>query len=399
MFHLNQRALICALSTFAFFTHAQGVVEKDWTLLVFLNGNNNLDRFGKQDMNEMEKVGSTDRINVVSQWASYTSRNTQRIFVQKDSNPNEVTSPVIEDMGLVDMGSVKELVKFVKWGIEKYPAKHYFIDIWNHGNGWQKTALDLIFKDISYDDFSGNRITTEELGVAMAEIKTFLGRNVDVLGFDACLMAMAEVGAEVAASTDYMVGSEDLEPGAGWPYDYFLEKANEGALYKNPKALTADLVRTYVDSYSGGSQGSRSVTLAAHDLKALRNMYTAFGNLATALNQVAATNPDALSSTIRSTLGFHGSDYKDLGHFLVNLQSRNVGIDADVIQNASTQLKNVVTSNLATGQFAEAQGLSVWVPSYAYSWSTYGDRYKNFVFDRETGWSKWIETLASRAAE
>ncbi len=399
MFQLTQRALVCALSTFAFFAHAQGVVEKDWTLLVFLNGNNNLDSFGKDDMNEMEKVGSTDRINVVSQWASYSRRTTQRIYVQKDSNTQQVTSPVLQDMGLVDMGSVEELISFVKWGMENYPAKHYFIDIWNHGNGWQKNALDTIFKDISYDDFSGNRITTEELGVAMADIKTFLGRNVDVLGFDACLMAMAEIGAEVAASTDYMVGSEDLEPGAGWPYDDFLAKANEGNVYKDPKSLNADLVKTYVDSYSGGSQGSRSVTLAAHDLKALRNMYAAFSNLATALNQVAASNPDALTSAIRSTLGFYGSDYKDLGHFLVNLQTRSLGIDADVIQSAATQLKSVVTSNLATGQFAEAQGLSVWIPSYASSWSSYGDRYKKFVFDQETGWSKWIETLASKSAQ
>lgn len=225
-----------------FFANANEVALKDWTILVFLNGNNNLDSFGKEDMNEMEKVGSTERINVVAQWASYSTRKTQRVFVQKDTNVNTVTSPVLENMGLVDMGSVDELIAFVKWGVEKYPAKHYLIDIWNHGNGWQKNNIQTIFKDISYDDFSGNRITTEELGSSMAEIKSIIGHNVDILGFDACLMAMAEVSGEVMDSVDFTVGSEDLEPGDGWPYDDFLAKANEGAVYKDPKSLAADLV-------------------------------------------------------------------------------------------------------------------------------------------------------------
>ncbi|MEZ4815779.1 MAG: clostripain-related cysteine peptidase [Bdellovibrionota bacterium] len=400
MFKMTQKALIGALACVGFFASAEQTVEKDWTILVFLNGNNNLDYFGKQDMNEMERVGSTDRVNVVAQWASYGNRKTKRILVQKDEDMSNVTSPVIQDMGLVDMGSVDELVAFAKWGMENYPAKHYFIDIWNHGNGWQKNGIQEIFKDVSYDDFSGNKITTEQLGTAMAQVKEFIGRNVDILGFDACLMAMSEVGGEIADSTDFLIGSEDLEPGDGWPYDDFLMKLNEGAVYKDPRALSADLVSAYVTSYSGGSQGNTSVTLSAHDLGALRNMYPSISNLATALNQIAETNPAALKDAIRGTLGFYGSDYKDLGSFIAELQTRNTGIDANVLQAVSTQLKTAVVANQATGNFARAQGMSLWIPGYASSsWSRYSERYKGFLFDQETSWSKWIETLASKDAE
>ncbi len=72
--------------------------------------------------------------------------------------------------------------------------------------------LLVFLGDASYDDISHNKITTEQFGIAMAQIKQKLGRNIDILGFDACMMAMGEVGAEVAASTDILVGSEELEP-------------------------------------------------------------------------------------------------------------------------------------------------------------------------------------------
>src|SRR5690349_13871147 len=77
---------------------------KEWTLLVFLNGNNNLDRFGALNINQMEKVGSTSDINIVVQWASWSRDGVQRLLVNKDTDTENVTSPVVENIGKVDMG-------------------------------------------------------------------------------------------------------------------------------------------------------------------------------------------------------------------------------------------------------------------------------------------------------
>ena len=231
----------------------------------------------------------------------------------------------------------------------------------------------------------------------MAQIKEFLGRNIDILGFDACLMAMAEIDAQVAASTDYLVGSEDLEPGNGWPYDDFLNAMYAGNTLQDVKSVAAALVNSYGTAYDGGSQGTENVTLATHDLAAFRDMYPALANLSTALNQAAKTNPAGLNTAIGSTLAFYGSDYKDLGGLVAQLQkSRGTGIDASVLNAVATQLKNVVTSNHPTGTFTTATGLSIWIPSEASSsWSEYGTRYQGFTFDKETDWSKWIATLAA----
>lgn len=42
--------------------------------------------------------------------------------------------------------------------------------------------------------------------------------KLDIIGFDACLMAMYEVGSVMAPYANYLLGSELLEPGTGWDY-------------------------------------------------------------------------------------------------------------------------------------------------------------------------------------
>ncbi len=93
----------------------------DWTLLIFVNGHNNLDDAGFDDLNEMERVGSTPEVNVVVQWASLRNKTTRRLLVQKDNDPVNVTSPVLEELSHVDMGDVESFRSFVEWGIQKFP--------------------------------------------------------------------------------------------------------------------------------------------------------------------------------------------------------------------------------------------------------------------------------------
>ncbi|HEY8280004.1 MAG TPA: hypothetical protein VIH99_10285, partial [Bdellovibrionota bacterium] len=90
--------------------------EKEWTFLLFLNGNNNLDSYGALNINQMEEVGSSDQVNLVVQWASLANHGTKRLYVQKDNDTRRVTSPVVQDMGNADMGDVRVLEDFIRWG-------------------------------------------------------------------------------------------------------------------------------------------------------------------------------------------------------------------------------------------------------------------------------------------
>ena len=131
-----KKTIILFSLLFSFSTWANSGPVKEWTFLVFLNAKNSLDRFGDLNLKQMEEVGSTDQVNIVIQWGSLARPSVKRMLIQKSTNPNEITSPVVEDLGAVDMGSEAEFLRFLKWGAEKYPAKKYFVDVWNHGSGW-----------------------------------------------------------------------------------------------------------------------------------------------------------------------------------------------------------------------------------------------------------------------
>ena len=132
--------------------------EKEWTFLVFLNAHNNLDSYGDMNIKQMEKIGSSEKINIVVQWASLSAETTKSLYIVKSENPEEIVSPVVDDPGLVDMGNYENLIEFVHWGIEKYPAKHYLVAVWNHGSGWHKQNFSAT--DISFDDISNHSLTS-----------------------------------------------------------------------------------------------------------------------------------------------------------------------------------------------------------------------------------------------
>lgn len=385
----------CLLGSTAF---ASQTVQKDWTILVFLNGDNSLDSFGPFNLEQMEKVGSTDKVNVVVQWASESKKDTKRLFIQKENDTNNaVTSPVLQDMGTVDMGNVNNLVSFAQWGIQNYPAQHYMLDIWDHGDGFEtRSLMPQIFRDVSWDDLSGNHITTEQLTSAVAQVKSTIGHNLDILGFDACLMAMEEIGAQVADSVDYLAGSEEEEPGDGWPYDTFLTAMNAPGADLSAIGVGTALTNTYAASYNGGAEGSEAVTFSLIDLAELQNSYTSLKNLGAALKNEVATNASAISAAVSNAQGFTVTDYRDVGDFLTQLQTRATGVSPELIADAQVHLAKVIVANADTQNFVgKAHGISVYATSDSSSWQTNGTRYQGFAFDQATNWSQWVQALVS----
>ena len=149
----------CCISTAATAAKAKKAAMKEWTFAVFLNADNNLDEFGVEDQEEMARVGSNENINVVT-------------LIDRERGPAQINYiekgkiKKVKDMGELDMGDYKELVKFCKFVKENYPAKHYMIGIWNHGSGWKAKTDKNVVRGVSYDDSSNNHITTNELTTA-----------------------------------------------------------------------------------------------------------------------------------------------------------------------------------------------------------------------------------------
>lgn len=244
-----------------------------WTFMVYLDADNNLEPDGLQDFLEMASVGSSTAANILVQMdrtPGYTSAygnwtGTRRFLVQAGDNPGMTP---LQDLGEQNMGDPAVLQAFVEWGVNNYPSEYYALVIWNHGGGWRelmkeremrlRTARSLggpvteFARAIAWDDTDNDVLYMKEVQTALGAAKDRNNTKIklDLLGFDACLMAMVEVAYAARDSAVVVVGSEDLEPLNGWPYDDILGQLTLSPSM-GPKDLGGVIVSEYVDSYTG----------------------------------------------------------------------------------------------------------------------------------------------------
>jgi len=122
-----------------------------WTFMVYLSADNDLEQFGIADFNEMETVGSTADVQIIVQFdrsPRYDESNgnwtdTRRYRVVQDLNSTTISSPVVQNIGEVNMGDPQSLVDFVQWAKQNYPADHYCLVLWDHGGGWKAARTSL----------------------------------------------------------------------------------------------------------------------------------------------------------------------------------------------------------------------------------------------------------------
>ncbi len=361
---------------------------KEWTFMIFMNGHNSLDFFGGLNIKSMEYVGSSEQINVVVQWASKRYPKTRRLLVEKSSDTSRITSPIVEELPRVDMGDYHSLIDFVRWTHEHYPAKRYFINVWNHGNGWKMQQFSA--QDISNDDYTGNKITTEQLGLAMSAASDIIGKKVDIYGSDACLMASLEVAGEMSNSVEYFVGSEELEPSDGWPYRYFLQ-----VWMDRPAMSTKEVVQLlsseYLKAYSDGVFGVGEVTLSAFDLKQMPSLLEAIRELSTELQQLNQEKMTSVQTIAANTQAFFYSDYIDFGDFLLRL-SKDKTLSLNSLQVVQAQLGQFVVANKVSRSYRAAHGAAIWFPTRQ-DWEPLKDRYSNLEFARATDWMNVLSKI------
>jgi hypothetical protein len=365
---------------------------KKWTMLLFLNGNNNLNRFGRDNLMEIEKVGSTEQINVVVQWADMEYKRTQRLYMTKSTDPTRVTSPVLAEMGKVDMGDWRTLVDFIRWGVVAYPAKHYFIVVWDHGTGWH----DVKIKDISHDDASGHWITTEQLAQALAEAARVIGHKVDLYGSDACQMAMIEIASEVADSVEIYAGSEADIPVNGWPYIPLLTKWSERP-EMGARELALLLTREYLEMYRKMRQPKKSATFSVFELGALPRMLSAIRRFGEEIGRIGGDDwkkaKEAMIQTFAVTV-----DYGDLLDLAEQLETAKLArFDYGAVAELRTAASEFMPASGAVLRFADkAKGISIWMPGEKRWYQKYLVRYSKLKFSLATRWELGIKNLLSK---
>ena len=389
-----------------------------WTWLVYMAGDNNLEGAGRDDLAEMKRVGSTDQVNVVVQFD--TEENvTTRYRVEKGKLKQ------LEKMKGVNSGDPKVLTAFIKWGMKNFPAERYLLDVWNHGGGWENLPADYDYdsiraakpKDaarrkrlkralfrttvkqihklppearaIAIDCGAHDYLDNQELRKAVAKALP-AGRKLDILGCDACLMNMLEIAYEMKDTAQFMVGSEETEPGAGWPYAAILQ-----ALTRKPAMSPEELAKLAVQEYGKYfKRTGEAVTQSALDLGRIPAISGAVNKLADALiaGMPAVAGPAALARG--SALKFDMPEYIDLGDFAAQLAKRVQGgavsaAAADVQAQLNSGGGGFVISNVSCGtKMARATGVSIYFPQNEDYIKDYGD----LLFSQQ---GKWKDVLGA----
>jgi hypothetical protein len=340
--------------------------QAKWAFLVYMAGDNNLDGAALRDIAEMAKAGSTKDVHILVQLDRIEDQKTRHFRITQGGG---FKKDCIETFSETNTGDLQVLYSFCQWAIANYPAERYALILWNHGSGWWEDAksratgpapalsaaqtpleegvavpvgrrphrqlfrhaFPQAHRSICYEDTSGgDALDNRELRVVLAGICTLLGRKIDLLGMDACLMNMVEVAWQLRDSVQVIVGSEIEEPFDGWPYAEILNR-----LTSRPRQDAATFARWIVNAYllSYKSKGE-TVTQSALDLSRSADEVTKIDTLSKALLVALEIDPKPIASAWRKCPRFYDDNYLDLLCFAKQIRKKigpNLQTKADAL--------------------------------------------------------------------
>ena len=336
-----------------------------WTVLHYSMADTDLEPFMVADVNEIGAVGSNENLHV----REFIDRNVgygddelldQGSWVGArvlDIGQGGATE-VVEDLGDVNSADPEVLARFIAEGIEANRAGHYALIISDHGASWPGIGPD---EGSDYDVLDLAEITAGiSSGLEQAGVD-----KLDLLGFDACLMANYEVASAVAPLADRLVASQELEPGHGWDYTSLQLLADD------PEATVDELGSEIIAGFAGqaADQGtSEQITLSMVDLTQMDAVDEAVAAFAGAMEEQSTDVAPAVGQSEATTLAFGKSPdqsqdkhLSDLGLLAASIgeSAPEVAEQADALVSA---LDGVVLDSVEGVGTAGATGLSIYLP-------------------------------------
>jgi hypothetical protein len=383
---------------------------REWTVLVFMNGKNSLEPDVLNNFHSMAEVGSSERVTFLAEVGRPVKRHytkedggwsgVYRFYLKKGTQPTpkEAVMNVAAAGESTDMGKPETLSSFVRWGKLKYPARRYMLVIWNHGQGWRlelaknspvprlsplkRVSATTVarsptpfaplggFRAVSVDDDTGSILFNREIQDVV--MKEFGPKGLSVLGFDACLMAMAETAYAFAPTTEVLVSSEELEPASGWHYSKWMNQ-----LISKPTMSNADLGRVIVEMYRAEYGNEYVTTLSAIDLADIRNTFAELSMFADAV-ATAGVQELANIKNARAQLSSYGASTSpplrtsvDLITLLIRFESltKNDQLRAQATKLRDHLSKHVIdnyastrSADAATGNPYGSKGVAIYFP-------------------------------------
>lgn len=346
--------------------------HKDYTILVYMVGSD-LESGGggyaSTDLREMIGSGvDFDNVNVVvytggaNRWELNIPNNKNTVLELNEDGYTIVASTSYS----MNMAESATLTDFLSFAYSNYPSDHYGLILWDHGGG---PMLGFGSDEI----YGGDLLTMAEMEQALNNSPFNPYNKLDFIGFDACLMASLEVADTLKDYANYLVASEESEPGCGWGYSFLstLNKTNN----------TPSICQSIIDHYAAhaaraenASMYNFDVTLSYMDLSMVNNViYALDGLMASMLRDINAGGYYYFAQLRTQTKEFtEGYDLVDLGH-MSSILSPYYPTETAALDGA---LSDCVISSYA--DIENCSGLTLYYPYnnmdyYAYNWYMVAD--------------------------
>ncbi|KKQ33119.1 MAG: Peptidase C11 clostripain [candidate division TM6 bacterium GW2011_GWF2_37_49] len=420
--------------------------KASWTMLVYIVADNSLAPYALYNINDMSAgLASSNGINILVQWDKPNDNKTWRYKITPGGKIDAGT--LSTEMGYTPS---TELVNSMQWAVKNYPANNYALVLWNHGSGiedfyrgvtknilpqskWLNLTPSSLERGILYDDTQGTCLTNQGLTSALTQIKQLLGKNLDLIATDACLMAMVEVTYQMKGLVNTFVGSQQTIPGNGYPYSKFIKPLSLNPAVTTTLQLAQSMVSSYKTYYTYQEPIS-DFTLSAIDVTSIdlikQNIDQFIVAVAACSKIDAAKTKSIITAARKASISFEMPEYIDLYSFYANIlnqtkksspksalileklnkvkprpkprpkpttavtnvyyQNAITALNA-IIQAGLTKIGQVVLKKAAGSVYAGAQGISIYYPNSGYI----DPSYKKTIFAQNTAWTQFIQIYHS----
>lgn len=335
------------------YTNILGNKKDSVTVMIYICGTDLESKHGmaSSDIQEMASADFGDNVNVIlytggcKQWKiNGISNKVHQIYQIKNGELIRLE----DDMGKSAMTEPENLSEFIKYCNKNFPANRNNLIMWDHGGG--------SVSGYGYDETNafGGSMDLAEIDKALTDG----GVKFDFVGFDACLMATAETALMLNDHADYMIASEETEPGIGWYYTNWLTKLGRNTSMPTVE-IGKNIIDDFVDTCAKKCRGQKT-TLSIIDLAEFSNTVPEKLNSFAQSISKKLTNQEfkEVSDARYTTREFAVSskiDQVDLAHLALNMNNS----EGTALSNA---IKDAVKYNRTSNDINNAYGVSIYFP-------------------------------------
>lgn len=375
--------------------------HKKWLFLNYIAADCNLVEFQMKNIDNQELVGSDNNTHIVAYIdvgpkpnpLDQSWQGCRTYYVTKDDVPDKLNSELIQEHGdHVDMSNPETLKNFIVDAVGKFPSDYVCLVLNDHGGG---------FTGAMTDDSDGNFMSMPQIKQALTDAQAITGKKIDIVGFDACLMAEAEVAYELKDNANIMLASEESEGGPGWTYNSMLGGQTMGEAIKTAQESMIHKIDVGPEEFAKivvninqQHQGDIS-TFSALNLGKMDEFKDNMQGLAQAVRKTE--DKAAVKNAIAQAEAYGGGwlPYRDI-HDVQHMAELIAGATSDEALKAACQkvidgMGGLVIANENSPEtHPNSHGISVYTPTDS---STVGYNYGDLGFAKETEWDEMCSEL------